>query len=51
MEEEFDIQMIYGEIELPEAEGLRCPNCGLEFLEEQVVIEELNPSEMMLESK
>lgn len=51
MEEEFDIKMKYKEIDLPEAEGLRCPECGIEFLEEELVIDELNGSETMLESK
>lgn len=51
MEEEFDILMKYKDIDLPEAEGLRCPECGIEFLMEQEVVEELNRSETMLESK
>ena len=51
MEEEFDIKMKYKEIDLPEAEGLRCPECGIEFLEEELVIDELNGSETMHESK
>ncbi|PAB60564.1 DUF7479 domain-containing protein [Anaeromicrobium sediminis] len=51
MEEEFDIQMKYQDIDLPEAEGLRCSVCGIEFLEESVVVDELNGSETMLESK
>lgn len=51
MEEEFDIPMKYKDIELPETEGLRCPECGIEFLLEDVVTEELNKSETMLESK
>lgn len=51
MEEEFDIVMKYKDVELPEAEGLRCPECGIEFLLEKAVVDELNPSETMLESK
>ena len=51
MEETFDIQMQYNEIELPEAEGLRCPECGQEFLEEELVTGELNSAETMLEAK
>lgn len=51
MEEEFDIQMKYKDIDLPESEGLRCPECGIEFLEEEIVIDELNQSEIMLQSK
>lgn len=51
MEEEFDIEMKYKDTELPEAEGLRCPECGVEFLLEELVIEELSQSEEMLESK
>ncbi len=51
MEEEFDILMKYNDVDLPEGEGLRCPECGIEFLTEEVVTEELNKSETMLESK
>jgi len=51
MEEEFDIVMKYKDVDLPEAEGLRCPECGIEFLTEEVVVDELNQSETMLESK
>ena len=51
MEEEFDIQLKYKDIDLPEADGLRCPECGIEFLLEELVIKELNQSEEMLQSK
>jgi len=46
-----DIAIKYGETELPEAEGLRCPNCGVEFLEAFFVTTELNSAEQMLEGK
>jgi hypothetical protein len=51
MEEVFDIPLRYKDMDMPEAEGLRCPKCGIEFLEEQLVVDELNDSEKMLESK
>ena len=38
-------------IDLPEAEGMRCPDCGIEFLLEDLVIDELNPAEDMLSGK
>ncbi|MFA9423083.1 MAG: hypothetical protein ACERLG_05875 [Sedimentibacter sp.] len=46
-----DIILTYGEMELPEAEGYRCPNCGTEYLESEYVTTELNPTEEMLEGK
>lgn len=51
MSEEYDIKLRYKEIDLPEAEGLRCPQCGIEFLLEDLVTEELNPAEDMLDGK
>jgi len=51
MEEVYDIGIKYNEMELPEAEGLRCPECGMEFLMEDLVTGELNDAEAMLEAK
>lgn len=51
MEEVYDIAIRYNDMDLPEAEGLRCPVCGMEFLLEELVTEELNDAEAMLESK
>ena len=51
MTEEYDIKMRFKDIDLPEAEGLRCPDCGIEFLLEDLVIDELNPAEDMLSGK
>ena len=51
MEEVYDIEIQYKDMELPEAEGIRCPVCGMEFLLEELVTEELNEAEKMLESK
>lgn len=51
MEEVYDIGISYNDMELPEAEGLRCPECGMEFLLEDLVVGELNDAEAMLESK
>lgn len=51
MEEVYDIEIQYKDMELPEAEGVRCPVCGMEFLLEELVTEELNEAEKVLESK
>ena len=51
MEEVYDIGINYNDMELPEAEGLRCPECGMEFLLEDLVTGELNSAEAMLEAK
>ena len=51
MEEVYDIEIGYKDLELPEAEGIRCPVCGMEFLLEDVVTGELNEAEVLLESK
>lgn len=46
-----DIDLVYKDIELPQAEGYRCPKCGVEFLSEDTVVYQLNPAEEMLEGK
>lgn len=51
MEEVEDIKAIHGDIELPEIPGIRCPNCAIEFLLEEFVVNELGPTEEMLEGK
>ena len=51
MEEVYDIGVRYNDMDLPEADGLRCPTCGMEFLLEDMVTGELNEAEAMLESK
>lgn len=51
MEEVFDIITSYNEMELPEAQGLRCPECNTEFLLEDFVISDINSAEQMLETK
>ena len=51
MEEVLDIALRYGDMDLPEAEGLRCPVCGVEYLESDYVTSMLNPAETMLEGK
>ncbi|PLX31751.1 MAG: DNA-binding protein [Clostridiales bacterium] len=51
MEEADDIAITYNGMDLPEAEGLRCPSCGAEFLDEELVVTELNDAEQMLEAK
>ena len=51
VEEVYDIALRYGEMDLPDAEGLRCPSCGAEYLEGAYVTGELNSAEQMLEGK
>ena len=51
MEEVDDIQIFYGEVDLPDALGIRCPSCGQEYLLEQFVTDELIAAEEMLEGK
>lgn len=51
MEEVTDIRLRYGDVELPDAPGLRCPVCGQEFLESDYVVQELASAEAMLSGK
>ena len=51
MEEVDDIAIQYGDMELPEAEGLRCPACGVEYLTSDYVTGQLSSAEEMLEGK
>lgn len=51
MEEVDDIALKYGEMDLPEAEGSRCPACGVEYLMSEYVTGQLNSAEQMLEGK
>ena len=51
MEEVYDIAIKYRDLDLPEAEGLRCPVCGVEYLLSDYVTGQLNSAEEMLEGK
>lgn len=51
METADDIQISYGDADLPPAEGYRCPNCKGEFLDGEYVVNELASVEEMLEGK
>lgn len=51
MEEVDDIEIHFNDLALPEAEGLRCPVCGCQYLEVDYVISQLNPAEQMLAGK
>lgn len=51
MEEADEISVSYNDMELPSPSGLVCPSCGMNILLEQLVIDEVNPAEMMLETK
>lgn len=51
MEEVSDIKLIYGEIDIPPGTGYRCPQCAVEFLDGDYVVDELASAEQMLEGK
>ena len=51
MEKVKDIAVKYGKTKLPKAEGLRCPVCGVQYLESQYVAEQVAPAEEMLSGK
>ena len=51
MEEVDDIKLAFKGIALPEAEGIRCPECGKQYLLCDYVIDELNPAEEMMAGK
>jgi hypothetical protein len=51
MDEVDDIKIRYKDIELPDAPGLRCPQCKIELLTEDLVIGELADAEEMLQAK
>ena len=50
-EEADDIEIRYGDMELPSASGVRCPVCGREYLISEFVVDELNAAVQMLEGK
>jgi hypothetical protein len=51
MEEVGDIKLVFHDIDLPPAAGFRCPSCRVEFIGQDVAVNELNPAEEMLEGK
>lgn len=51
MEEVDDIVINYGDVSLPEAEGIRCPSCGAQYLLSEYVVDELSSAEQMLSGK
>jgi len=51
MEEVDDIAINFKDMSLPEAEGLRCPQCGIQFLLSEYVIDQLAPAEAMMSGK
>ncbi len=51
VEEVDDIKLRYKDIELPDAPGYRCPQCGQEMLTEESVTTELADAEEMLQAK
>lgn len=51
MEEVDDIKLSFNDMNLPDADGLRCPACGMEILEAEYVTDQLIPAEQMLSGK
>jgi len=51
MEDTDDIKIIYGDVDLPQAIGYRCPVCKTEYLDGEYVVNELMSAEEMLEGK
>lgn len=51
MEEVDDIPIFFKDLSLPEASGYRCPECGLEFLDGDFVVDQLSSAEQMLQGK
>lgn len=51
MDEVDDVKIRHKDIELPDAPGLRCPQCNIELLTEELVVEELANAEEMLQAK
>jgi hypothetical protein len=50
--EEADILMVYMDgLEMPGGLGLRCPSCGVEYLTEDFVMDQVVMGEKMLEGK
>lgn len=46
-----DIKIIYKELDLPPAAGYRCPQCGIEYIDGEYVVNDLASVEQMLEGK
>ena len=51
MEKVLDISVKFRKFNLPKAEGLRCPQCGVQYLESDYVAEQVSPAEEMLSGK
>lgn len=51
VEESDEIAINYGDMDLPEAEGLVCPSCHTSYLLKDFVVDQLKPAEEMLQGK
>lgn len=51
VEESDEIAINYGDMDLPEAEGLVCPSCHASYLLKDFVVDQLKPAEEMLQGK
>ena len=49
--EEGEVNLVYGDMKLPGAFGVKCPKCGVEYLLEEFVLTQVNEGEKMLEAK
>jgi hypothetical protein len=51
VEEVDDIKMYFNDMDLPEAEGYRCPACGKEWIDPDYAVNDLASAEEMLAGK
>lgn len=51
MEDSDEVQIRFGDMELPDAEGLHCPNCGADYIMKDFVDSQLASAEQMLQGK
>ena len=51
VEEVDDIQLFFKDLSLPEATVYRCPQCGVEYIDRDFVVDQLAAAEQMLEGK
>lgn len=49
--EEVEVSLTYMDTELPGAFGIKCPKCGVEYLLEEFVVEQISQGEKMMEAK
>ena len=48
---ETEVTLSYMGVEMPGAEGIKCPNCGVKYLLEKFTIEQVREGEKLMETK